>query len=106
MYSPIITFSLETIHFCSSNKTLFFFQVQITLIDVNDNAPEFGTSSVRISVAESAAIGSTVYAARATDEDEGKNGQISYYLLSASGPSNTFAVNPQHGVVTLLRFVF
>ncbi|CAH2108614.1 unnamed protein product [Euphydryas editha] len=78
-------------------------QVQITLEDVNDNAPEFGTSSVRVSVAESAAIGSVVYAARATDEDGGKNGQIAYHLVSATGPPNTFAVNPQHGLVTLLR---
>ncbi|XP_022814420.1 protein dachsous [Spodoptera litura] len=78
-------------------------QVQITLEDINDNAPEFGTSSVRVSVAESAAIGSVVYAARATDEDEGKNKQINYHLVSATGPSNTFAVNPQHGLVTLLR---
>ncbi|XP_013178590.1 PREDICTED: protein dachsous [Papilio xuthus] len=78
-------------------------QVQITLEDVNDNAPEFGTSSVRVSVAESASVGSVVYAARATDEDEGKNGQITYTLLSATGPPNTFAVNSQHGLVTLLR---
>ncbi|CAG4999572.1 unnamed protein product [Parnassius apollo] len=78
-------------------------QVQITLEDVNDNTPEFGTSSVKVSVAESAAIGSVVYAARATDEDDGKNGQITYNLLSATGPPNTFAVNSQHGLVTLLR---
>ncbi|CAH2077043.1 unnamed protein product, partial [Iphiclides podalirius] len=78
-------------------------QVQITLEDVNDNAPEFGTSSVKVSVAESASIGSVVYAARATDEDNGKNGEITYTLLSATGPSNTFAVNSQHGLVTLLR---
>ncbi|CAK1540749.1 unnamed protein product [Leptosia nina] len=78
-------------------------QVQITLDDVNDNAPGFGTSSVKVSVAESASIGSVVYAARATDEDEGRNGQVSYSLLSATGPLNTFAVNSQHGLVTLLR---
>ncbi|XP_050668610.1 protein dachsous isoform X2 [Leptidea sinapis] len=78
-------------------------QVQITLEDVNDNAPEFGASSVKVSVAESALAGSVVYAARATDEDFGKNGQITYSLLSATGPSNTFAVNLQHGLVTLLR---
>ncbi|XP_061729707.1 protein dachsous [Cydia pomonella] len=78
-------------------------QVQITLEDVNDNTPEFGTSSVRVSVAESAVVGSVVYAARATDEDEGRNAQLTYQLVSATGPSNTFAVNAQHGLVTLLR---
>lgn len=70
---------------------------------MNDNAPEFGTSSVKVSVAESASIGSVVYAARATDEDEGQNGAVTYTLVSATGPPNTFAVNPQHGLVTLLR---
>ncbi|CAG9785812.1 unnamed protein product [Diatraea saccharalis] len=78
-------------------------QVQIILEDVNDNAPEFGTSSVRVSVAESASIGSVVYAAKATDADEGRNGQVTYHLVSATGPSNTFAVNSQHGLVTILR---
>lgn len=58
-----------------------------------------------MSVAESAVVGSVVYAAKATDEDEDRNGQITYYLVSASGPSNTFAVNLQHGLVTLLRLV-
>lgn len=80
-------------------------QVSITLEDVNDNAPEFGTSSVKVSVAESAAIGSVVYATRAMDLDEGKNGHVQYSLVSASGPPNTFAVNAQHGLVTLLRYV-
>lgn len=79
--------------------------MQITLEDVNDNAPEFGISSVRVSVAESATIGSVVYAARATDEDDEKNGQITYHLVSATGPPNTFAVNSQYGLVTLLRLV-
>ncbi|KAJ0175823.1 hypothetical protein K1T71_008982 [Dendrolimus kikuchii] len=78
-------------------------QVQITLDDVNDNTPEFGTSSVRVSVAESASVGSVVYAARATDEDYGRNGQVLYHLVSATGPPNTFAVNTQHGLVSLLR---
>ncbi|XP_021205801.2 protein dachsous isoform X1 [Bombyx mori] len=78
-------------------------QVQITLEDVNDNTPDFGTSTVRVSVAESAAVGSVVYSARATDADDGKNGLIGYQLISASGPSNTFAVNSQNGLVTLLR---
>ncbi|CAH3873347.1 unnamed protein product [Pieris brassicae] len=78
-------------------------QVQVTLEDVNDNVPGFGTSSVKVSVAESAAVGSVVYAARAIDEDEGKNGLVTYTLLSATGPMNTFAVNSQHGLVTLLR---
>ncbi|KAG7305903.1 hypothetical protein JYU34_008455 [Plutella xylostella] len=79
-------------------------QVSIIVEDVNDNAPEFTSAMpVRVSVAESTAIGSVVYAARATDVDEGKNGQLTYALLSASGPPNTFGVNSQHGLVTLLR---
>ncbi|XP_063535719.1 protein dachsous [Cydia strobilella] len=78
-------------------------QVQITLEDVNDNTPEFGTSSVRVSVAESAVVGSVVYAARATDVDEGRNAQLTYQLVSATGAPNTFAVNAHHGLVTLLR---
>lgn len=50
-------------------------------------------------------MGSVVYAARATDEDEGNNALVSYHLVSASGPPNTFTVNAQHGLVTLLRLV-
>lgn len=72
---------------------------------MNDNPPGFGSSTVKVSVPESATVGSVVYAARAIDGDFGKNGQISYSLISATGPPNTFAVNSQLGLVTLLRFV-
>ena len=47
-------------------------------MDVNDNAPEFCSSSYSTSVAENSAVGSTVLVVRASDKDGGNNGQVPF----------------------------
>lgn len=74
--------------------------------DVNDNAPEFGSNTVRISVPEDVPIGSPLYQAHARDRDSGENGIIRYRLY-ASGPSGSsrdlFSIDPRLGFLTLTR---
>ncbi|XP_061399055.1 protein dachsous-like, partial [Musca vetustissima] len=55
-------------------------QVNIIIEDVNDNAPEFETNIIRISVPENFELGKPLYAAYANDRDSGKNAEISYIL--------------------------
>ncbi|KAM7351502.1 dachsous cadherin-related 1 isoform 2-T2 [Cochliomyia hominivorax] len=55
-------------------------QVIITIEDVNDNAPEFETSMIRISVPENYQLGRPLYEVHAFDKDSGKNAEISYIL--------------------------
>ncbi|KAL8622280.1 hypothetical protein ACOMHN_043803 [Nucella lapillus] len=58
-------------------------QVNITLLDVNDNAPYFPASSVlRIEVREDTLVPDPVYIAQARDIDRGNNGSLTYRLDS------------------------
>lgn len=82
------------------------FQVNIGIEDVNDNAPEFDSSTVRISVPENLELGIPLYAAHARDRDSGRNGVVRYRLSSAAGGTSAvglFAVDPRLGHLTLAR---
>ena len=68
---------------------------------MNDNAPEFDTSVVKISVAENAELGTPLYAAHARDSDGGDNGAVIYQLLS--NPGKTFKLDLRQGFITLVR---
>ncbi|XP_069619784.1 protocadherin gamma-B7-like isoform X39 [Ranitomeya imitator] len=52
--------------------------IKVTVIDVNDNFPKFDQDRYRISLPENAPIGFLVTHLKATDEDEGLYGEISY----------------------------
>ena len=76
-------------------------QVNITIGDVNDNAPEFDTPVVKISVAENAELGTPIYAAHAHDLDSGDNGAVSYQLQT--NPDGMFKIDLRQGFVMLAR---
>ncbi|XP_036340341.1 protein dachsous-like, partial [Rhagoletis pomonella] len=57
-----------------------FVPVTIDIEDVNDNAPEFETNLVRISVPENVELDTPLYAAHAHDKDSGKSSEITYML--------------------------
>ncbi|KAH8282937.1 hypothetical protein KR054_010997, partial [Drosophila jambulina] len=75
-------------------------QVNIEVEDVNDNAPEFEASMVRISVPENAELGAPLYAAHAHDKDSGSSGQVSYSLVRDSG-KRLFAIDARSGHLVL-----
>lgn len=85
-------------------------QVNIVIEDVNDNAPEFDSSTVRISVPENVDLGTPLYAAHARDRDTGRNGAVRYRLAGGgggvgggkAGPAQ-FSVEPRLGHLTLAR---
>lgn len=60
-------------------------QVNIEIEDVNDNAPEFESGTVRISVPENAELGTPLYAANAHDRDSGDAGVVTYRLQNIDG---------------------
>lgn len=73
---------------------------------MNDNAPEFDSSTVRISVPENLELGIPLYAAHARDRDSGRNGVVRYRLASTAGGTSTgglFAVDSRLGHLTLAR---
>ncbi|XP_073827275.1 dachsous cadherin-related 1 [Musca autumnalis] len=72
-------------------------QVNIIIEDVNDNAPEFETNIIRISVPENFELGKPLYAAYANDRDSGKNAEISYILtmLTTTDTFNNVTMSSQ-----------
>ncbi|XP_031654382.1 protocadherin gamma-C5 isoform X6 [Oncorhynchus kisutch] len=53
-------------------------QITITVLDVNDNVPVFQNAVYKVSVSEKSAEGTFIVNPRATDADDGQNGQIEY----------------------------
>ncbi|XP_030634016.1 protocadherin-16 [Chanos chanos] len=54
--------------------------LDISVLDLNDNSPEFQSSSYMVEIPEDTPEGSPVLEVTATDQDEGSNGQIVYFL--------------------------
>ncbi|XP_020137851.2 protocadherin gamma-A10 isoform X6 [Microcebus murinus] len=52
--------------------------VSVTVFDTNDNAPVFTLPEYRVSVPESAPVGTLLLTVTATDKDEGANGEVTY----------------------------
>ncbi|KAK6740380.1 hypothetical protein RB195_008692 [Necator americanus] len=70
-------------------------EIKITVLDENDNAPEFDQPYYRVHVRENSRIGDSVLQVKTTDRDEGLNGLIRYTLLGES----PFSINGTTGIV-------
>ncbi|CAM2099350.1 unnamed protein product [Caretta caretta] len=78
-------------------------QVRITVLDSNDNIPEFSQTLYRARVLENSEQDYVVLTVSATDSDEGINGAISYSFSQKSKKSvNAFSINPVNGEIRLL----
>ncbi|XP_051545772.1 cadherin EGF LAG seven-pass G-type receptor 1 [Myxocyprinus asiaticus] len=60
--------------------------IQVSVQDVNDNAPVFEKDELYIYVEENSAVGSTLARVSATDPDEGTNAQILYQIVEGNIP--------------------
>ncbi|XP_023685991.2 cadherin EGF LAG seven-pass G-type receptor 1 isoform X1 [Paramormyrops kingsleyae] len=60
--------------------------IQISVLDINDNAPVFAEDVLNIWVKENSAVGSIVARITATDPDEGSNAQIMYQIVEGNFP--------------------
>nr|XP_033489319.1 protocadherin gamma-C5-like [Epinephelus lanceolatus] len=62
-------------------------KITVNVLDINDNAPVFENTLYKVAVKENSANGSFVIATKATDIDEGPNGEIEYSLGIHTPPS-------------------
>ncbi|KAM9740592.1 protocadherin gamma-C5-like isoform 37-T37 [Menidia menidia] len=62
-------------------------KISITVLDINDNVPLFEKSFYKVAVQENSANGSFLVTTKATDVDEGPNGEIEYSLGVHTPPS-------------------
>ncbi|XP_051013318.1 protocadherin-23 [Acomys russatus] len=78
---------------CSSTE------VNITVMDVNDNRPEFPTASDEIRISPTTPPGTALYLSHAKDRDSGLNGQVRYSI--ASPQPREFSIDRARGVLYL-----
>ncbi|XP_058856059.1 cadherin EGF LAG seven-pass G-type receptor 3-like isoform X1 [Acipenser ruthenus] len=60
--------------------------IQVSVLDVNDNAPVFPADDFQVFVKENSAVGSVVAQITATDPDEGPHAQIMYQIVEGNIP--------------------
>lgn len=79
--------------------------LNITITDVNDNAPSFNQSTYSVSVKEDTTVGSVILNIKATDPDLNENGMVTYRLspYQSDNIKQTFAVDRQTGNVYTLK---
>ncbi|XP_015453462.1 protocadherin gamma-A9 isoform X10 [Pteropus alecto] len=58
--------------------------IQVTVLDTNDNAPVFAQPIYRVTVPENVPLGTRLLTVRASDPDEGANGEVTYKFWKIS----------------------
>lgn len=74
--------------------------MNISVIDTNDNSPEFSVNHMEIPVSEDTPLSSTIYVVDAHDIDSSDNGRVHYSLVNSS---NLFVIDSQSGCIKLKR---
>ncbi|KAM3875515.1 LOW QUALITY PROTEIN: protocadherin-16-like [Diretmus argenteus] len=69
--------------------------VDVTVLDINDNSPQFESSSYTADVSEDVPIGSLVLEVKAIDLDQGPNSQVLYFL--SQGSQSMFIIDQNTG---------
>ncbi|XP_071313654.1 protocadherin-12 isoform X2 [Trachinotus anak] len=77
--------------------------VRVNILDSNDNSPTFEDSTPTVELPEDTARGTTIINLKATDPDQGANGEVEYSLSKHTRPEvqRLFYVDPQNGAVSL-----
>ena len=93
-------FLILTIQAASGSPPLYgLTQVNITILDVNDNSPQFSSNREVVIVPESMTVGSTIFISTATDRDSGDFGLLRYKLVQ--NPDNKFSIHRVTGQIIL-----
>lgn len=80
--------------------------IEIHVMDYNDRPPIFEAPLYVVNVSENASVSASgpLLIVKATDEDEGMNGQFMYGLLSKGDQSETyFRLHPETGALSLAK---
>ncbi|KAL4702872.1 hypothetical protein ACJJTC_003995 [Scirpophaga incertulas] len=73
-------------------------RVEIQIVDLNDNLPEFEVDFYNISIVENLPNGFSVLQVMASDKDQGDNGEFTYQLNERNG---AFSIDPRTGWLTV-----
>ncbi|NWW46598.1 PCD23 protein, partial [Pedionomus torquatus] len=87
----------------TSSLMLDSLAAKIVILDINDNSPSF-TSSPLSYVMEDVEVGFLVHHIIAKDPDEGRNGEVTYHILSGN-ENKAFVLDEITGLLTTARFL-
>nr|XP_034828894.1 cadherin-89D [Maniola hyperantus] len=73
-------------------------RVEVEILDLNDNLPEFEVDFYNISIVENLPNGFSVLQVMAADKDQGDNGEFTYQL---NDPRGAFSIDPRTGWLTV-----
>lgn len=75
-------------------------RVEVEIMDLNDNPPEFEVDLYNISIVENLPSGFSVLQVNAVDRDQGENAEF-FYQLSNEDPEGAFLIDPRTGWLTV-----
>lgn len=75
-------------------------RIEVEIVDVNDNAPEFEVDLYNISIVENLPSGFSVLQVNAIDRDQGENAEF-FYKLSSEKPEGAFLIDARTGWITV-----
>jgi len=78
-------------------------ELQIEVLDVNDNAPEFTQKKYSTVIPENAQIDSFVLQLEAVDADEGLGGEVRYELVNEGEANGLFKIDTKSGLISTRR---
>ncbi|RLV63119.1 hypothetical protein DV515_00018598, partial [Chloebia gouldiae] len=78
-------------------------ELVISVLDANDNAPQFNQSVYKVQLPESAAVGTLVMRVNAMDPDEGLNSEVTYAVTNFIPPNgrDLISINPNTAEIHL-----
>ncbi|XP_055368202.1 protocadherin alpha-2-like isoform X6 [Betta splendens] len=76
-------------------------KIVVHVLDINDNAPIFSQALYKAQVSENAAFQTSIITVRATDLDEGLNGEVVYSFIERGNfnPAALFSINSETGEI-------
>ena len=81
-------------------------ELVIDVTDVNDNAPVFEENVYSVNLGEGSSINSVVIWIQATDQDIGRNAEISYTLTGQNRANQYFALDRNTGLCVSCLFIY
>ncbi|NXN55687.1 PCD23 protein, partial [Rynchops niger] len=101
--SVILTVSAADQAINLTDRRLDSLAAKIVILDINDNSPSF-TSSPLSHVMEDVEVGFLVHRIIAKDPDEGRNGQVTYHILSGN-ENKAFILDKITGLLTTAQLL-
>ncbi|XP_014798528.1 PREDICTED: protocadherin-23 [Calidris pugnax] len=102
-HSVILTVSAADQAINLTDRRLDSLAVKIVVLDINDNSPSFTSSSLSY-VVEDVEVGFFVHRIIAKDPDEGRNGEVTYHILSGN-ENKAFVLDKITGLLTTAQLL-